>query len=239
VTEVITCGFISVGVWIMKEASDVLAFFASHESSMRFFALLFPGFVATAVYDLRIPAERRKWADMGIALVAYSIAVDAIVALVLFWWPVPPQDLARTILLGVIFDVLAPMLIGWYMVDLREFLARNGLILSSWPKAWDAFYNRFRKTPVALVITLSNGRKVGGFWAEDPIASSFPAEEDIFLPAVTEIDQESGIFVKRNPMALGLLVKRSDILTIEAFDASQMAARAAAEAERRVPASLE
>jgi hypothetical protein len=83
----------------------------------------------------------------------------------------------------VLFDVVAPVLIGWYMVDMREALSRNGFILSSWPKAWDAFYNRFRKTPVALVITLSNGRKVGGFWAEDPIASSFPADEDVFLPA--------------------------------------------------------
>ena len=73
----------------MKEASDVLAFFASHDSAMRFFALLFPGFVATAVYDLRIPAERRKWADMGLALVAYSVGIDAIVAIVLYWWPLP------------------------------------------------------------------------------------------------------------------------------------------------------
>lgn len=214
----------------MKEAADVLAFFASHDSAVRFFALLFPGFVATAAYDLRIPAERRKWADMGLALVAYSVAIDAVVAIVLFRWPLPQADVARTIFLGVVFDVIAPALIGWYMVDARELLARNGLILSSWPKAWDAFYNRFRKTPVALVITLSNGRKVGGFWAEDPIASSFPADEDIFLPAVVEVDQESGMFVKRNPIALGLLVNRADILTIEAFDATKMAELAAAAA---------
>ena len=130
----------------------------------------------------------------------------------------------------MLFDVVAPVLIGWYMVDARELLARNGFILSSWPKAWDAFYNRFKKTPVALVITLSNGRKVGGFWAEDPIASSFPADEDVFLPAVVEVDQESGMFLKRNPIALGLLVKRADILTVEAFDAAEMAALAVAAA---------
>lgn len=204
---------------------------------MRFFALLFPGFVATAVYDLRIPAERRKWADMGLALVAYSVGIDAIVAIVLFWWPLPQGDSGRTIFLGVLFDVVAPVLIGWYMVDMREALSRNGFILSSWPKAWDAFYNRFKKTPVALVITLSNGRKVGGFWAEDPIASSFPADEDIFLPAVVEVHQDSGIFVKRNPIALGLLVKRADIVTIEAFDAAQMAALAAVEATHHSPTS--
>jgi hypothetical protein len=219
----------------MKEASDVLAFFASHDGAMRFFALLFPGFVATAVYDLRIPAERRKWADMGIALVSYSVLIDALVAVVLSWWPVSDGDARRTIFLGVLFDVVAPAIIGWYMVDAREVLARNGFVLSSWPKAWDAFYNRFRKTPVALVVTLSNGRKVGGFWAEDPIASSFPADEDLFLPAVVDVDQESGVFVKRNPIALGLLVKRADVMTIEAFDAAAMAALAASAAHHAAP----
>lgn len=221
----------------MKEAADVLAFFASHDAAVRFFALLFPGFVATAVYDLRIPSERRKWADMGLALVAYSIGIDAIVAIVLFWWPLPKDDTTRTLMLGVLFDVVAPVLIGWFMLDARERLARNGYILSSWPKAWDAFYNRFRKTPVALVLTLSNGRRVGGFWAEDPIASSYPADEDIFLPAVVEVDQETGTFVKRNPIALGLLVKRADILMIEAFDALAMAELAAARAQQQPTSS--
>ena len=217
----------------MKEAADVLAFFASHDAAVRFFALLFPGFVATAVYDLRIPAERRKWADMGLALVAYSIGIDALVGIVLFWWPLPKDDNTRTLVLGIVFDVVAPVLLGWFMLDVRELLARNGFILSSWPKAWDAFFNRFRKTPVALVITLASGRKLGGFWAEDPIASSFPADEDIFLPAVVEVDQESGTFVKRNPIARGLLVKRADILMIEAFDAQEMAELAKARAKQQ------
>jgi hypothetical protein len=49
----------------MTETADALSFFATHAGALRFFALLFPGIIAVAVFDLRIPGARRTWNDMG------------------------------------------------------------------------------------------------------------------------------------------------------------------------------
>jgi len=51
----------------MKEAADALSFFSTEAGQWRFLALLFPGVIALAIYDLRVPGERRKWGDMGVA----------------------------------------------------------------------------------------------------------------------------------------------------------------------------
>jgi hypothetical protein len=72
----------------VKDAADVLSFFATQAGTFRFLALLFPGFVAVAVYDLRVPGERRKVGDMGIALVAYSILIDGLSAAYLSAFPI-------------------------------------------------------------------------------------------------------------------------------------------------------
>jgi hypothetical protein len=211
----------------VKDAADVLSFFASQAGTLRFFALLFPGFVALAVYDLRVPGERRKFADMGIALVAYSIVIDGLSALYLSLFPIPRNDTAMTVAAGLIADVLVPGVVGWCVVDLRELLASRGLVLSAIPKAWDEFFSRLSKLPetgsIALVLTLTDGRKIGGFWAEAPFASSYPADEDLLIPVPARIDQESGRFVQRTEGSKGLLVKRSDIISIEAFDGNAVA----------------
>jgi Family of unknown function (DUF6338) len=208
-------------------AADVLSFFTSETSALKFFALLFPGFVAISVYDLRVPGERRKFADLGIALVAYSVIIDAFATLLVVWIPVASVNFVGKVLLGVLFDVVVPISVGWFILPLRETLARRGLALSAIPKAWDEFFGRLSKLPddesVALVLTLSNGTKIGGFWAESPFASSFPADEDLFIPAPVTIDQASGRFMQRVESSKGLLVKRSDILIIEAFDGHAVA----------------
>lgn len=220
----------------MKEVADGLSFFASSAGEWRFFALLFPGIIALAVHDLRVPGERRKWGDMGIALVAYSVLIDVFSATYLKLFPIAPTDSAYVIAFGIIGDILVPVAFGWFVVDLREWLARRGIILPAVAKAWDEFFNRVNGHPVALVLTLSDGRKIGGFWDEEPFASSYPHDEDLLITIPAIIDQESGRFLRCADAHKGLLVKRDDIITIEAFDASEMAATMTGSARPSTPA---
>jgi hypothetical protein len=164
---------------------------------------------------------------MGVSLVAYSIVIDVFAAICLKYWPVNKTEVSRVVLCGFAFDIVIPAVVGWLVVDLREFLANRGYILSAMPKAWDAFFNRMAGTPMAIVLTLSDGRKIGGYWAENPVASSFPADEDLLITVPVTVDQKNGNFLKRVEGAKGLLIKRDDILTLEAFDAEMMAELAA------------
>ena len=221
----------------MKEAADALSFFSTDAGQWRFLTLLFPGIIALAIYDLRVPGERRKWSDMGVALVAYSILIDVVAASYLKLFPIAADATIQTIVFVIVAVLLVPATIGWLVVDIREWLAEKGLVLSAMPTAWDEFFHRIGKVPVALVITLKDGRRVGGFWAEKPFASSYPADQDLLIPVPVKID-ESGRFVERVADSKGLLISRDDILTVEALDAeatakaSNAASAAAAEAAK-------
>jgi len=218
----------------MKEAADVLGFFSTSEGTLRFLALLFPGFIALSIYDLRIPGERRKWSDMGVGLVAYSILIDILVTIYLRIWPLTTNEATRAVVVGVFGDLLIPAGIGWFVVDLRAWMAKRGWVLSAMPKAWDYFFFGLRGRTAALVFTLKDGRKVGGFWAEEPMASSYPADEDVLITAVVKVD-ENGRFLNRITGATGMLIARSDILTIESYDAAAVAAESNALSGTTVP----
>jgi hypothetical protein len=131
-----------------------------------------------------------------------------------------------------------PALVGWFVVDLRAKLSAKGIVLSATPKAWDEFFGRLARLPddasVGLVVTLSDGRKVGGFWSEAPFASSFPNDEDLLISVPITIDQTSGQFRERATSSRGVLLKRDDIIMIEAFDGAAVIG-AAAESEKRNP----
>jgi hypothetical protein len=151
----------------VKEAGDVLSYFSTQAGAARFFALLFPGFVALAVYDLRVPGERRKLGDMGVALVAYSVLIDGVSMVYLSLFPIPQGETARMVVFGLVTDVLVPALIGWFAVDIRQRLAARGFVLSAMPTAWDEFFGRLARLPdhvsVALVITLSDVERSEAF----------------------------------------------------------------------------
>lgn len=205
----------------MKEGTDLLNLFTTQTGVVQFWVLLFPGFLALAAYDLRVPGERRKYADLGIALVGYSVLIDVFAFAFLLLRPISLQQTVQTVIFVVIAALVVPIATGWFIVDLRELLAKKGLILSSMPKAWDHLFTELskRNEAVGIIITLPDGRRIGGFWAENPFASSYPADEDILITVPCTIDQKTGRILQRIRGARGLLVKRDDILTIEIFDA--------------------
>jgi hypothetical protein len=173
------------------------------------------------VYDLRVPGERRNYADLGIALVGYSVLIDVIAFVFLRLHPISLNQTLPVVFFAVFAGLIMPVAAGWFIVELRELLARRGLVKSSMPTAWDYLFTELGKQheAVAIVVTLSDGRRIGGFWAENPFASSYPADEDLLITVPCTIDQVTGQILKRIAGAKGLLVKRGDILTIEIFDA--------------------
>jgi len=217
----------------VQEAANALAFFSTDAGAVRFLALLFPGFIALTFYDSRVPSERRKWNEMGVTLVSYSLLIDVFAATYLQCFPLTSSSAKwQIICFGLIFNLIVPAVLGWIVVDIREWLAGEGRVLSAIPKAWDEFFKRIGNKPYGLVVTLKDGQKVGGFWAEKPFASSYPADEDLFIPVPVHIDRD-GNFLERIEGAKGLLIARGDILMITAVDANVAAGTPATPAPKR------
>lgn len=109
---------------------DIIALLASQAGVLKFFTLLFPGFFALLVYDQRVPGERRKFGDLGIALVGYSVLIDVPAFIYLQFRPLAADDHRAAAVFISVAGLLIPGLIGWFIVDLRAFLAKRGQVLA-------------------------------------------------------------------------------------------------------------
>jgi hypothetical protein len=194
------------------DANEILKELQTTTGLERFIALLVPGLVAILVYDLRVPSERRNYGEMVLAIVVYSCLLD-IVGFVAGGL-LPGMSAVAFI---VVFAVLIPAIIGWFAVDVREWLAQEGLALSPFPMAWDQLFRRLgsSKELYGLVITLSDGRKVGGIYEGNSFVSTYPADGDLLIGVPCVVDQKTGRFVNVIATSYGLYLKREDILAIE------------------------
>ncbi len=171
--------------------------------------------------------------EMGVTLVSYSLLIDVFAATYLQFFSLTSSSAKwQIVCFGLIFNLIVPAVLGWIVVDIREWLAGEGRVLSAIPKAWDEFFKRIGNKPYGLVVTLKDGQTVGGFWAEKPFASSYPAVEDLFIPAPVHIDGD-GNFLERIEGAKGLLIARGDILMITAVDPNVAAGTPATPAPKR------
>jgi hypothetical protein len=86
------------------------------------------------------------------------------------------------------------------------------------PKSWD--YHFAKEEPYWILITLKNGNRTGGFFGAHSFASSFPAEEDLYIEELWVIDDE-GRFKQQIENSGGCLIRRNDINLIEFFKLSE------------------
>jgi hypothetical protein len=196
---------------------DIATLLATLPGVVAFFTLLFPGILATFLWDLRVPGERRNFGDLGIAIVGLSVLIDLPALIWLQFHPLKAGDQIGNALFIAIAGVVLPGLAGWFAPDLRHLLASNGLALASEKKAWDKVFSTLvrEKKPIEMKITLASDEIVYAIWGEGPFASSYPADEDLFL-TVPCLLAESGKW-QRVENSGGVMLSRKDIRVIEMF----------------------
>jgi hypothetical protein len=67
-----------------------------------------------------------------------------------------------------------------------------------------------------VLVTLTDGSRVGAGWGANSFASWFPHEEDIYFEVVYSL-LEDGSFGDPVPLSAGILLKRADIRSLELF----------------------
>jgi hypothetical protein len=188
-----------------------------------FAAFVLPGFIAWKAGQLRRPQGEQKPQDAVLEIVGYGVA-NALFATLLRMpptkWTAWPTDGPKAIELFVSVFALPAILssiTGW----LLESMATAGLLVSGFPTAWDRLVSGIlRKRLSLVVITLRDGRKVGGAFSKTAFASNYPYERDILIGEVWQIDQATGAFVKMIDGQTGLYMRGDDALTLEVFDAT-------------------
>lgn len=179
-----------------------------------------PGFVAFKFDQQLRPQAVRSAVDSLLEIIVYSIVND------LLWSPVYdfsksgvfPKDIGHW-LLAIVVLIVSPAALTLIYTRVVDALAGRGIVPSPVPKPWDHFFQRVVKDyarEVGVILTLRDGRRIGGIYKQPGFASSFPTDEQLLLAETWILDTEGG-FSQPVVGSLGLLIDKADILTLEFF----------------------
>lgn len=191
-----------------------------HGGFVHLVVVIVPGFVAWRTYQWRRPQGEQKAADAIVDIVAFSVLNS------LVWykaeWSAWPASVPAAFVFGL-QAFITPVAIALLYQYAVEFCARRYWITSPHPRAWDFVFNAlaYRKKGAGenglfLVVTLKNGDKIAGVFAEPGFASLWPYDRDLLLGPAWELDD--GKPARLVAGSIGLYVDAANIDVIEVFD---------------------
>ncbi len=181
-----------------------------------------PGFVARRVLALAFPRAEPSQGQLvleGITLSCLNYGVLS--GLLILGWKQRWYEHAF-VFAGLVFVALfvSPVMIGLaliFMTDTRwvhNLRGRFGLTHPV-PKAWDYFFRR--RTPCWIIGTLKDGRMVAGLYGLNSFASSFPADEDIYIERLCKLSEE-GQIVGLAEHSLGAIIRMENVQLLEFYE---------------------
>ena len=183
------------------------------------FMFFLPGFISLKTYDLFVPSDRRDFSKQFLDAIAYSLVnfVILIPLFELFLTSLGKNNWLFVWLYGVIFALIGPIFWAFIYIHLAKYKFVSKHIVAPIKKPWDWFFAK--KEPLWAIVELSDGRKIGGIFAENSYTSSYPAEEQIYLEKVWKLDKE-GKFFKNGEIkgSKGIIILSKDISSIEFFE---------------------
>lgn len=182
-----------------------------------FIAFVIPGFIAMKTYGLLATTGHRDTSQQLIDVVSYSCINYAILAFPIFSLEssrardaVPHWYFAA----WAAFLLVVPIAVAFAFWKIRETELFQRALPHPVGKPWDFFFAKRRQ--FWAVITLKDGRKVGGLFGAKSFASSHPYPPEIYLEDAWVVNADDGLERARTDTA-GILIAGSEISTIEFF----------------------
>jgi hypothetical protein len=176
-----------------------------------------PGFISIKVYDLLVPSERRDFSEslfeaISFSCVNFALTYWAIVAIHSdnFQINYPICYYISSIIILFVTPTLLPII---YLKILSMPFFKNKTI-HPMPKPWDYVFSQ--QKPFWVIVHLKDGRRIGGLYGENSFASSYPANEQIYLEGIWNLD-EKGKFLERIERSEGIILSKEDFEVIEFF----------------------
>lgn len=185
-------------------------------------AFVMPGFITNRIMSFISPGQEQNASSTlltAISLSCFNYAVSAPL-FVLFrlngWFThvIPSVILAFAVFLVVPFGlgVVIPLILRSERTrGLREKLGVPHMTA----KAWDRFFET--STNCWVIVHLTDGSKVAGWFGDNSFASSFPAEEDIYLEQTCTLTPE-GELGEWKEGSRGIILRMENVRTLEVFE---------------------
>jgi hypothetical protein len=178
-----------------------------------FVMIVAPGFISMKIWGLIHPSRHISFTDSLYEAIFYGVLnYFAFV----YWLPPLMMKINFTlqIIAYILSLVITPLLLPvlWKKVLSWGIMKKN--IINPIPKAWDVFFRK--RQPCFMMVHLKNGQIIGGLYAYESAASSYPEKEDLYLQEIWELDDE-GKFLNPLDGTMGLLVNYDSVDYIELF----------------------
>jgi hypothetical protein len=183
-----------------------------------FIAFVVPGFVSLKTYELISPRAAKDASQQLIDAVAYSCINYA-----LLLWPIlviQSSDVRTsypTLYAAFYAFVLLIAPVSW--ACLTKWARTTQFVQRSLPhptgKPWDYVFGQRKRFWV--VVTLKDGKRLGGRYDSKSFASSSPATEQIFLEQCWNLNDDGG-FERQREGGAGILILATDLLSLEFFN---------------------
>lgn len=183
-----------------------------------FLILFIPGFISITVYDLLIAGEKREFTKSMFQVIAFSALNFASLS-----WLVSLNYQYKTYENHIVLFSVSAMMIFvffpafwtfcWVWLIKQDWIARK--IVHPIKRPWDWFFDK--NESMWAIITLKDGRKIGGIYGASSYVSSYPLQEQIYLETIWKLD-ENGAFVAPVERSKGVIILGEDISTVEFFE---------------------
>jgi hypothetical protein len=189
------------------------------EAILVLLVFVIPGFVSSWIlshaYPRAEPGEARLVLE-GIALSCINYGLQSWI-LIFFWkmrWFEEPVYLS---LMAVFSLFIAPTILALTLVKVLDSewmrsIRERFRLAHPVPKAWDRFFRQGK--PCWVIATLKDGQVVAGLYGQNSFASSFPAEEDIYLERLCELSAE-GKILRLSMRSLGAIIRMENVRLME------------------------
>lgn len=184
---------------------------------MLFLIFFIPGFISIKVYDLLVPSERRDFSKSLYEVIGYSTlnfaALSWLIILIHsenFYVAHKGWYFIFLLLIICIAPALWPIL--FFKLSSWEPIAKH--IIHPLKKPWDFVFGK--KEAYWVIVHLKDKRKIGGKFAKNSFASSYPSEEQIYLEEVWKLDK-AGKFIRPIKRSKGIIILGKEISSVEFF----------------------
>jgi hypothetical protein len=189
--------------------------FNSSGSLFLFIVFFVPGFVSIKVHDLLIASEKRDFSKSILEALAFSsINIALLSGLIFLLFHYKAYESHPLIFSGLVLLIIFffPALWTWIYVKIISSSWLTKHIVHPIKRPWDWFFNK--RESCWVIVTLKDGRKIGGVFSDKSYASSFPLPEQIYLETIWNLNQD-GRFVAPVERSKGVIILNDGISTVE------------------------
>ncbi len=179
--------------------------------------LFVPGFIYLKSYRLFIAETRTDFSKDLYEAIGFSF-----LNLIFFAYPiylVHKNDLIEKnallyFLVIISIVVAAPIMAAFIFSKISKKKWFGKFMINPTKSAWDSFFSN--RESYYVIVTLKNGRKIGGKYGLNSFSSTYPNPQEIYLQEVWKLNENNG-FEEIVEKTEGILITEQEISTIEFF----------------------